>query len=104
VQIRRELLDLARRCARRHQETETEDDLSGLPAPTVDLDSWCRFHEAVEQLPVLEREVVSLLFYHGWTWIQVAELLGVSERTVRRHRGSACLALNQQLGGQLPSF
>ena len=35
-------------------------------------------------LPVREREVVGLVFYHGWTQAQVAELFGVDVRTVRR--------------------
>jgi RNA polymerase sigma-70 factor (ECF subfamily) len=104
LQTRRELLDLARRFARRREEVADEGELAGAAAPAADLDGWCRFHEAVEELPALEREVVGLLFYQGWTQGQVAELLGVSERTVRRYWGSACLALNQRLGGELPSF
>jgi RNA polymerase sigma factor (sigma-70 family) len=36
-------------------------------------------------LPADEREVVGLVFYHGWTHAQVAALLVVSKRTVRRH-------------------
>jgi RNA polymerase sigma factor (sigma-70 family) len=42
------------------------------------------FHAAVEQLPDAEREVVELTFYHGLTQPEIAELLGVDERTVRR--------------------
>jgi RNA polymerase sigma-70 factor (ECF subfamily) len=104
VQVRRELLDLARRFARRRVEVGDEGEVAEAAAPAADLDGWCRFHEAVEGLPAEEREVVGLLFYQGWTQAQVAELFGVSERTVRRYWGSACLALNQRLGGELPSF
>jgi RNA polymerase sigma factor (sigma-70 family) len=43
-----------------------------------------RYHEAVEALPVLEREVVRLSVYHGWTQELIAELFGVDERTIRR--------------------
>jgi RNA polymerase sigma factor (sigma-70 family) len=104
VHVRRELLDLARRFARRREEGAAKDELTARAAPAIDLDSWCRFHEAIETLPASEREVVQLLFYHGWQQAQVAELLGVSERTVRRLWASACLALNEKLGGELPSF
>jgi RNA polymerase sigma factor (sigma-70 family) len=38
---------------------------------------------------VQEREVVGLIFYHGWTQAQTAELFGVDERTVRRRWRSA---------------
>jgi RNA polymerase sigma factor (sigma-70 family) len=66
------------------------------------LDLWAAFHAAVEHLPAAEREVVGLAFYHGWTHARIAELLQVSERTVRRHWQSACLRLNEALGGRLP--
>jgi RNA polymerase sigma-70 factor (ECF subfamily) len=103
VQIRRELLDLARRFGRQ-QDRLAEEDLGAVAVPAIDLDAWCRFHEAVEELPAVEREVVNLIFYQGWTQVQVAELFGITERTVRRHWASACLTLNQKLGGELPAF
>ena len=34
--------------------------------------------------PSDERELVGLVFYHGWTQEQTAELFGVSVRTVQR--------------------
>jgi DNA-directed RNA polymerase specialized sigma24 family protein len=46
--------------------------------------------------------VVSLVFYHGWTQAEIAELLRVTERTVRRYWQAACLKLSQALGGALP--
>ncbi len=104
VQIRRELLDLARRFACRQHDCPGGEDLDALETPAIDMDTWSRFHQAVEELPVLEREVVGLLFYQGWTQPQVAELLGMHKRTVGRHWASACLTLNQKLGGQLPAF
>lgn len=67
--------------------TEEEDDL----------EKWGAFHEAVERLPVEEREVVGLVFYHGWTQPQVGELLQISERTVRRRWESALVKLHGAL-------
>src|SRR5262249_61897646 len=85
VQIRRELLDLARRHAGRPTAgpEAVEAALDERPAPE-ELELWCRFHQAVEALPADERETFSLVFYHAWTQARAAELLGASERTGRR--------------------
>jgi RNA polymerase sigma-70 factor (ECF subfamily) len=94
-QIRRELLDLARHYygprglgANHASQAGTETGPTPEPIDTTDepseLEKWCLFHEAVERLPAEEREVVGLIYYHGWSTAEVAELFGVSERTVRR--------------------
>ena len=49
------------------------------------------------RLPVREREVVGLVFYHGWTQGQVAELFQVDVRTVRRWWESAMVTLHREL-------
>jgi RNA polymerase sigma-70 factor (ECF subfamily) len=114
VHIRRELLDLARRYSSMTPVRRTTGGVSvesvslgplgqaAAPAEDDDFELWCRFHEAVERLPGDEREVVGLVFYHGWTQVQIADLLGVTERTVRRHWQSACLRLNELVGEKLP--
>jgi RNA polymerase sigma-70 factor (ECF subfamily) len=113
VHIRRELLDLARRFRGEGFTGLTVLDPAGErpgtgPSPAADgrakedFELWCRFHEAVEQLPLEEREVLGLVFYHGWTQAQIAELFQVDERTVRRRWQAACLRLNQLVGEQLP--
>jgi RNA polymerase sigma factor (sigma-70 family) len=108
-QIRRELLDLARYYRRRtgvqqpFADAESAPDLvdPNIPDPR-DLDRWLSLHEAVERLPVELREVFSLTFYHGWTHAEMARLLGVSDRQVRRLWGRACRRLNELLEGDLP--
>jgi RNA polymerase sigma factor (sigma-70 family) len=55
------------------------------------------------RLPAEEREVMGLVFYHGLTQKQIAELFQVDERTIRRRWRAACLQLQRLLGGQLPS-
>jgi DNA-directed RNA polymerase specialized sigma24 family protein len=62
-----------------------------------EIDRWCAFHQEVEKLPAEEREVVSLIYYHGWTQAQVAELFQVCERTVRRRWETAMQRLQQVL-------
>jgi RNA polymerase sigma-70 factor (ECF subfamily) len=112
LHLRRELLDLARqfggeRFARLRLAGGAGDSGGagqvGTTGPaSEDLELWRRFHEAVEQLPAEEREVVSLVFYRGWSQSQIAELFGVTERTVRRRWQSACLQLNRLVGQRLP--
>ena len=110
VQMRRELLDMARHYGgaqghgRNHHSSPGEGadaaDPHGAPASPGDddLDRWGRFHEAVERLPAEERETIGLVFYHGWTQAQVAELMQVSERTVQRWWKSALEALRKEVG------
>jgi len=106
--IRRELLDLARFHRRRANVQQSLEPATGNFQPAdnrndpVELDRWTAFHEAVAGLPDVEREAFSLVFYHGWTQIQAAEQLGVSDRQVRRRWVRACLLLNERLGGEIP--
>jgi RNA polymerase sigma factor (sigma-70 family) len=114
VHIRRELLDLARHFSRAEfarlipaqptGDSAGDDLVQAAMAATEDhdLELWCRFHEAVEQLPAAEREVMGLVFYHGWTQAQIAELFEVDERTIRRRWQSACLRLHELVGQRLP--
>lgn len=113
LHIRRELLDLARHYRNRLDRPRgaaDSQDSAGAADPTDpnsaagDLDLWSAFHEQVDRLPVEEREVVGLTFYHGWTQAQIAELFQVDERTVRRRCRSATLKLSEALAGRLPQW
>lgn len=104
VQIRRELLDLAEAHSRRRAVGLDDEQAAAIPARTSDeMEIWAEFHRAVETLPSEEREVVSLVFYHDWKQAQVAELLGVDERTIRRYWRSALDRLSEKLKGRLPN-
>jgi RNA polymerase sigma-70 factor (ECF subfamily) len=109
-QMRRELLDLARHyrtrraCGPSHaaDPRRSESEVSTPDPPDAapdgdDLEKWSAFHEAVERLPVEQREVVGLLYYHGWTQAEVAEHLCISKRTVQRHWAAALVALHELL-------
>jgi RNA polymerase sigma-70 factor (ECF subfamily) len=111
TQLRRELLDLARQVRRPHglgahhasqgpHEAQASPALEPAAPHTGDdeLERWCRFHEEVERLPADEREVVSLIFYHGWTQAAVADLFQVHERTIRRWWLAAVEKLQSLLG------
>jgi RNA polymerase sigma-70 factor (ECF subfamily) len=67
-----------------------------------DLERWSAFHVAVDALPEEEREVFSLLFYHGLTQPEAADLLKLSTRTVRRQWAAACVRLREALRGDFP--
>jgi RNA polymerase sigma-70 factor (ECF subfamily) len=101
--VRRELLDLARYFAARYHQgppanVADYDPVDDRPAPDPgDLEQWCAFHEAVERLPAEQREVVGLIFYHGWQQKDVAQLFGTTERTVRRRWREALLTLHRHL-------
>jgi RNA polymerase sigma-70 factor (ECF subfamily) len=106
-QVRRALLDLARHHRRRSAVNqplppETSDPPDPRAADDTDLDRWAALHEAVEELPADPREVFRLKFYHGWTQAEIARLLDVSDRQVRRLWSDACLRLHELLGGNLP--
>jgi RNA polymerase sigma factor (sigma-70 family) len=107
-QIRRELLDLARHFYGPQGLGAHHDSVGADPEATRpefepadpgddDFERWCRFHEEVTRLPVQEREVVGLIYYHGWTQAEVAELFQVHVRTVRRWWESALVTLHREL-------
>jgi RNA polymerase sigma-70 factor (ECF subfamily) len=118
-QVRRELLDLARHYSALKRRgpgrpvplggggsssgSESGDQVEPRARQDDDdLERWAALHEAVAKLPTEEREVMGLTFYHGWTQAQIAELLQVSDRTVRRYYQSAVERLYQELGGDFP--
>jgi RNA polymerase sigma-70 factor (ECF subfamily) len=109
TQVRRELLDVTKQLygphgdAANHASVNPDDSAAGrLLDPAVkdderELDKWCLFHQEVEKLPAEEREVVGLIFYHAWKQEQVAELFGVTVRTVQRWWRSALAQLQNVL-------
>lgn len=111
--IRRELIDLARHLHGPMGIGANHDSVGARagraapepPAPEDpdDLDRWAALHEAVQQLPAEEREVFGLTLYHGLSQQQVADLVGVHVRTVRRRMAAAVEALGAALGDRLPS-
>ncbi len=112
-QMRRELLDLARQASRGRRlgmaspavsadQAETLVDFPAYSDDEEDLSLWEQFHDAVVTLPGEEREIVSLIYYHGWSQQRVSALLQMAERTVRRRWRSACLRLRDKLNGRLP--
>ncbi|MEW4564430.1 sigma-70 family RNA polymerase sigma factor [Bremerella sp. JC770] len=114
LQIRRELIDMARHyqgpqgMGSNHQTQLADPQDAEKPQPyehaevTNDpghLAEWQEFHSRVEQLPVDEKDVFDLLWYHDLSQEQAAEVLQTSVRTVRRRWRSARLMLHDVLMG-----
>lgn len=115
LQIRRELLTLARRYRDAPPPDRATDDHSGgagqradrVTAPSSGPDNlalWTEFHEQVDRLPVPQREVFDLVFYHDLSQVEAAEILQVSERTVRSRWHAARLTLVDKMEGRLPGL
>lgn len=95
LQIRRELLDLAKHHARNdegEQRAEEPADEGGEPSSLVE---WSEFHSLVERLPDDEREVFALIWYHDLSQAEAAGVLGVSVRTVIRRWQAARIRLQK---------
>jgi RNA polymerase sigma-70 factor (ECF subfamily) len=109
-QIRRELIDLARHHfgpegAAAHHHTDGADQAESPVGNEADpggepstLAEWTEFHEKVQRLPDAERAVFDLLWYEGMTQAEAAQVLGVTERTVKNRWRSAKLELQRLLG------
>lgn len=105
--IRRELLDLIKKY---YGPAGAGTNESGMPVGgdtdefdpadryRTDLEAMTEFHEAVEQLPVEEREAFSLKYYHGWSLDDIADLFQVSVRTVQRWQKDAEALIRERVG------
>jgi RNA polymerase sigma-70 factor (ECF subfamily) len=74
----------------------------GADEDPANLAAWAEFHDQVARLPEEERETFDLLWYQELPQAEAAELLGISERTVKRRWAAARLQLHKVLGGALP--
>ena len=111
--VRRELLDMARHYTGplgpgTHHESLPDGALPHSswgtgPAEVRNLERWAAFHEAVEQLPAEDRELLELGYYEGLKNDEMARVLGVDERTVRRRWNRASRRLLLVLGNEIPT-
>jgi RNA polymerase sigma factor (sigma-70 family) len=104
--IRRELIDLADRHRRRPAGPLPADSaLAGSDGWTWNparLAEWTELHEAAAKLSDQIRDVFNLIYYDGLSQKEAAEVLGVSDRTVRSRWQEASLLLVETLGSTMP--
>lgn len=93
----------ARRPPRRDQDFVFHQKLADSTWAPDDLACWSEFHAAVDRLPESERTAFDLLYYHGLPQVEVAALMQVSERQVRRYWQAAREKLSRTLEEWLPS-
>lgn len=102
--MRWELNDLARRLDQQTQAFGLYED--AVPAPqtsgSVLGPDAIRMLEAIENLPDEEREVFDLIRIQGFTQSEVAEVIGVSPKTVQRRLNRGLLILSEQLSDLRP--
>lgn len=113
LQVRRVLIDMARRYARpgnfaanhdtncsgpQQRLNETADDRH--QAEEISLDDWARFHRLVEDLPEPQREVFDLVWYSGLQQEEAAELLGITVRSLQRRWRNARILLSTWCRGE----
>ena len=112
--IRRELIDLTRRLygpegiAANHATPFAGDGANpeaeaGSSYEPSNLAAWGEFHEQIDLLPDELREVWDLLWYHGLSQEEAADLLKVCLRTIGRRWQKARLRLAEMLGEHVPS-
>lgn len=111
VHIHRELLDMARKAKTPKFQTRSLEHAgagggssSGYqvaePADEMDdIEMWERFHEGVLRLEPRLREVVTLRFYDGRKFTEIATVLGKDERTIRRWWEEACTQIRAYVIG-----
>ena len=63
----------------------------------ITVDEWIDFHNSVGSLPEEEQLVFEMMFYGQFTDKDVAELLGCTDRTVRRHWRNARVQLQKMI-------
>ena len=103
--IRWELNSLAQRLDAQAPDVELIEELVMAPATSgsgVSQDAR-RMLEAIDNLPEDEREVFSLIRIQGMTQAEVADLLGVSSKTVQRRLNRSLILLSNSLADLRPT-
>lgn len=97
--IRWELNDLARQLDGQAPALELQEGLVASPEPSGSQLSTnsLRILQAIEELPEAEREAFSLVRVQGMSHVEVAELVGVSTKTIQRRLNRSLMLLSAKL-------
>jgi RNA polymerase sigma-70 factor (ECF subfamily) len=103
--MRWELNDLARRLDEQSSAAELREEFVPAPASSDSIltPDGRRMLEAIDKLPDDEREVFDLVRIQGLTQTEVAEVLGVSAKTVQRRLNRSLMLLANALDDLRPT-
>ena len=103
--IRWELNDLARRLDKQPKALELDEGQVKAPSSSASFltPAGRRMLEAIDKLPEEEREVFDLLRIQGLTQVEVADVVGVSAKTVQRRLNRCLLLLATELDDLRPT-
>jgi RNA polymerase sigma-70 factor (ECF subfamily) len=103
--MRWELNDLARRLDKEARAVELRESIVAAPQTSGSQISpnTRRILEAIDKLPEEEREVFELVRVQGMTHPEVAQLLGISAKTVQRRMNRGLVLLTSALEDLMPS-
>ncbi len=99
LQIRRQLLDLARKYGSPNSHAANYESRDGNPpsgsrqSETPNMEEWAEFHQCVATLPMDIRETFELIWYAGQTPDEAAEQLGISLRQCQRRWRTAKISI-----------
>ncbi|NVB39820.1 RNA polymerase sigma factor [Pseudenhygromyxa sp. WMMC2535] len=79
------------------------EDVAGVTPSTAvtRLEEGRRLNACIRLLPIDDREMVELFYWHGWRATEIAELFGKPEATIRTRLRRARLSVRHCLGEQL---
>jgi RNA polymerase sigma factor (TIGR02999 family) len=95
----------SRKAHKRGGEFEITSVGSDVADPAADVQELTRISEALDELATVEpqlAQVVDLKFFCGFSFIEIASMRGLSERTVQRHWEKARIYLHGSIGGGGP--
>jgi len=97
IQVKREFIDVLRSHTASPQRNVGDRDLDKAAVHDLGLQAWEEFHAAVNGLPKPQRDAVHALWYRGLSQEDAAKLLGITDRTLRRHWTAARKSLSRRL-------
>ena len=95
----------SRKAHKRGGEFEITSVDSDVADPAADAEELTRISEALDDLATVEpllAHVVDLKFFCGFSFVEIASMRGLSERTVQRHWEKARIYLHGAIGGGGP--
>lgn len=79
-----------------------EDSTPGFESVLLERETMSRLYIAIESLPQIQKDILRMSFKEGLKNTEIAQLLGLAEITVKKHKAKSLAALREKLNG-IPS-